>query len=58
MITGKQLKEFKILYKKEFGGDISNQEALESATKLIDMMRLIYKPIRKSDYEKHNRRES
>ena len=50
MISSEQLKEFKKIYKKEFGEDISDEDALESATKLIEMVKLIYRPIKKSDY--------
>jgi hypothetical protein len=57
MISSEQLKEFKKIYKKEFGEDISDEDALESATKLIEMVKLIYRPIKKSDYEKYNKRQ-
>lgn len=55
MITTEQLKEFKAIYKKEFGKDISDKDALDSATSLVDMMRLVYKPITKKDYEKYSK---
>lgn len=46
--TKKQLDKFKRIYKKEFGKDISDTEALDSATKLITLMKLICKPIPKN----------
>ena len=55
MITTEQLKEFKEIYKKEFGKDISDKEALESATQLGNLMRIVYKPITKEDYKKYSR---
>lgn len=55
MITTEQLKEFKAIYKKEFGEDISDKEALESATQLVNLMRIVYKPITKEDYEKYSK---
>ena len=58
MITDQELKEFKGLYKKEFGKDISDEEALESATSLINLMRVIYKPIKKSDFEEFCRKNN
>jgi hypothetical protein len=56
MISEERLKEFKRIYKKKFGKEISNQEALEKATKLLRMVELIYKPITKSDYDKLQKR--
>lgn len=51
-ITEEDVKKFKELYKKETGKDISDEEALDSATSLVEMIRLIYKPIKKSDLDK------
>jgi len=47
MISKKALEEFKKIYKEEFGSDISDEEALEKATNLLNLFRVIYKPIRK-----------
>jgi hypothetical protein len=49
MISEKELKKFKEIYKNRFGKDISDQEALKSATNLLNLMKLIYKPIPKHD---------
>lgn len=46
------VKKFKELYKKETGKDISDEEALDSVTSLVEMIRLIYKPIKKSNLDK------
>lgn len=51
MISKEKLDEFKFLYKKHFGKDISDAEALESATKLINLVRLVYKPMTKKEFE-------
>lgn len=40
-----QLNEFKELYKKESGKDLTDQEALDMATKLVNIVRLVYKPL-------------
>jgi hypothetical protein len=48
---------FQEIYKKETGNDISYEEALESATSLVEMIRLVYKPIKKIDYEKYKNKQ-
>jgi hypothetical protein len=52
MISEKALKEFKAIYKKEFSIDLSDKDALESATKLLILVKAIYKPMVIEDYEK------
>ena len=56
MITKEQLAEFKKIYKKQFGKDISDREALESATSLINLMRIIYKPMTKKEFARIERK--
>ena len=51
MISKEQLQDFKSLYKEHFGKDISDADALESATKLIDMLRVVYKPMTKGEFD-------
>ena len=51
MISKEQLQDFKRLYKEHFGKDISDADALESATKLIDMLRVVYKPMTKEEFD-------
>lgn len=50
-MTKSQVEKFQQIYKKEFGLELSYDEALESAVKLVEMIRQIYKPIRKDDYQ-------
>ncbi len=45
MISKELLDKFKTIYKNQFGEEISDQEALEQATKLLNMMRVIYRPL-------------
>lgn len=52
MIEETSVKKFQELYKTETGKNISYQEALEMAGQLIDLVRLVYRPIKKSEYEK------
>lgn len=52
MISNKQLEEFKRIYRKQFGKDISDQDALESATKLLRLMEIVYKPMTRDEFSK------
>lgn len=46
------LKQFKILYKKEFGEELSNEEALERFLRLINVVRIVYFPELSSPLDK------
>ena len=46
------VKEFMEIYKKKFGEEISYEEALESGMKLVNLMAIVYKPIRKDKQDK------
>jgi hypothetical protein len=56
MISEKALKEFKAIYKKKFSIELSDQEALESATKLLKLVEIVYKPMTKEEYERVQKR--
>ena len=45
MLSRKAIVEYQEIYKKEFGTEISYAEALEQGTKLLSLMRVIYRPI-------------
>ena len=47
MIPEHALLEFKRLYKKRFGKELTDADTLDKATRLINMMRLVYKPMTK-----------
>lgn len=49
MILEEMLQKFKELYKKHFNKDLTDQEALESATKLLRMVEIVYKPMTEAD---------
>lgn len=51
--TDEQIDSYIALYKKEFNEDIDRAEALRSATALVGMVKLTYKPMTKSDYIKY-----
>jgi hypothetical protein len=48
-IPDDKLEEFREIYKKKFGKEISKADALDSATKLLTLMKIVYRPIKKSD---------
>ena len=56
-ISEAQLTSFKVLYKQHFGEELSQEEALEKASKLVRMMQLIYKPITKKQYQQVVKRQ-
>ncbi|OHB06428.1 MAG: hypothetical protein A3B16_02330 [Candidatus Zambryskibacteria bacterium RIFCSPLOWO2_01_FULL_45_43] len=56
MLSQEQIDSFKKLYKKEFGKDLTDEEALEQATKLTRLVRLVYKPITKKEYAEYHKR--
>jgi len=41
-LSKEALEEFKRIYKAEFGEEISDQEALDKATRLINLVRIVY----------------
>ncbi len=47
MISKEALSKFKIIWKKEFGEEISDAKALDSATSLLTLMNAVYKHINK-----------
>lgn len=51
MISKESLEEFKAIYKKRFGEDLSNDIALEKATRLLGLIKAVYKPMTESEYE-------
>lgn len=55
MLSKQALDDFKKVWKKEYGQDISDQKALEEGTALITLMKAVYRPIKKEwldEYEK------
>lgn len=51
MISKEELEKFKIIYKKEFDIDLSDQAALDKATELLRLIKVIYKPMSKNEYD-------
>jgi len=47
MLTQQAISDFKAIYKKEFGEDLSDQEANIKGESLLRLFSIIYKPIPK-----------
>jgi hypothetical protein len=43
MVTKEQLDKFKAIYRKVYGHDISDAEALGQATQLLNLMAIVYR---------------
>ena len=43
-ITPEELKELKELYRKELGMEVSDEEAIEHAEQLVNLLEVVYKP--------------
>ena len=58
MISEQAIKDFKAIWKKQFGEEISDEKATEEALNLLNLFNVIYRPIPKSwlnddDYGTH-----
>ena len=51
MISQEELEKFKAIYKKQFGIDLPDQDALEKATKLFALVKAVYRPMTKEEYD-------
>jgi hypothetical protein len=51
MISSEELEEFKAIYKKQFGIDLPDQDALEKATKLLTLVNAVYRPMTEKEYD-------
>lgn len=56
MISQETLEKFKIIYKKRFGVELSNQDTLDKANRLLRIIEIIYKPMTAGNYEKLQKR--
>lgn len=56
MISKESLEEFKKIYKKRFGDDLSDQVALEKSTKLLNLVKAVYRPMTQEEYDKVQKR--
>ena len=56
MISKESLEGFRKIYKKRFGENISDQVALEKATKLLNLVKAVYRPMTQEEYDKVQKR--
>lgn len=56
VLTDQQIKKFQMIYRDQFGKEISRKKAYEKGVKLIQLMRLIYKPITEKEYKQLQKR--
>lgn len=49
MLSAQAIKGFKEIYRQEYGKLISDTEASEKATKLLNLFKIIYRPPRDED---------
>ena len=54
-ISDVQLDKFIAIYHKKFGVVLDRQSAYEKGSKLVQLMKVTYKPITKNDYEKYSK---
>ena len=50
LLTDEQVAEFQNIYRQKFGVEISREEAFEKGTKLIQLLRIIYKTPNEKKY--------
>jgi len=53
MLSESQIKQFQELYKKHFGREISQSEAIDQGEKLIRLMELVYRPMTAEEHKKY-----
>lgn len=57
MISKEALEKFKTIWKEEFGEEVPDEKALDSATSLLTLMNAVYKHINKEEYDKFHGEE-
>jgi urease accessory protein UreF len=50
-LTDKDIENFQALYKKHFNKEISRQEALDKGTKLLTLMKAVYRPMTQEQFD-------
>jgi hypothetical protein len=51
LLEDKHISAFQELYTKSFNEDISKEEAYTQAVKLIELVRVVYQPMTKEEYD-------
>ena len=56
MFSNEQIAKFQTLYKNRFGKEITREEAYEKGIKLVQLMKLIHKPMTEEEYQELSER--
>ncbi len=56
MLSDEQVKKYQTLYRDRFGEEISYERAYEEGTKLVRLLKVIYRPITKNNYQQLQKR--
>ena len=56
LLSDRQITKFQMIYKNRFGRKINRREAYEKGVKLIQLIKLIYKPMTKDEYNQVQKR--
>ena len=56
MLSNQQINQFQLLWKNRFGEEISREEAYEEGTKLVQLLKLVYKPMTENEYKQLQKR--
>lgn len=51
MLSKEAILEYQKIYKKQYGKEISYEQALDQGTKLLRLVELIYKPMTEAEYQ-------
>lgn len=54
MLSEESVEKFRELYRARFGEEISKDEAYERGTRLLNLVRLVYRPIPRADQNDEN----
>ena len=57
MISEKALEEFKRIWREQFNEEVSDEKAIESATKLLTLMNAVYRPVKKEWLEELEKKD-
>lgn len=54
MFSQEEIQQLKKMHKKEFGTEISDEQAIECAQMLLDLLTAVYKPKQSNESGHHN----
>jgi hypothetical protein len=57
MLSDKHIKKFQDIYEARFGIRLNKKDALEKGLKLVNLMKIVYKPITKKELEASLKRQ-